>query len=166
MNYEDILNKAEQKEIDARDYYAFLAEKSVNPYSSDSLRFLASEEEKHRGYIREFIDATAEKRKHISIEESGDAGDIIDGHVRHVEEIRETIFPHTDEPTLVQKALDMEKSSFEMYKNAEAVTDEENVKRLFTILKNSEIKHIELVSKLLEKVVRLHEEFPETRPDL
>jgi rubrerythrin len=166
MIYEDILKEAEQKEIDARDYYRFLAEKSVNQYSTETLTFLAGEEEQHRAYIREFLDAAPEARMTIKVKETEGIEEAIRERVQHLEKIRENIFPHTDEPTIVQKALDMEKNSFEMYKNAEAATEEESAKRLFSILMRAEEKHIALVSALLKKVVWLHEEFPETRPDL
>ena len=166
MKYEDILRKAEKKEIEARDYYQFLGGKSVNAFCTDTLTFLAGEEEKHREHVRKFLNATPEERKRILVKESDGIGEIVQKRVDKLKEIREDLFPHTDEPTIVQKALDMEKSSFEMYKNAEALTDEENVKKLFGILKRAEEKHIELVGRLLEKVVWLHEEFPETRPNL
>jgi rubrerythrin len=166
MNYEDILKEAEKKEIDARDYYRFLAERSINQYATETLRFLAAEEETHREYIREFLDALPEDRKRIPVRDTKDLDATVKKRTARLQEIRESIFPHTDEPTIVQKALDMEKNSFEMYRHAEEVADEENAKRLFAVLKRAEEKHIVLVGELLEKVIRLHEEFPETRPDL
>jgi len=166
MNYEDILRKAEKKEIEARDYYRFLAERCINRDAAETLRFLAAEEETHRGYIREFLEATPERRKVIPVKEADDIEEIMQKRADKLKEIREDIFPHTDEPTIVQKALDMEKDSFEMYKEGQALADEENVKRLFAILNRAEERHIKLVGALLEKVIWLHEEFPETRPDL
>ena len=166
MNYLNILKKAEKKEIKARDYYKFLAERSIDKNSTETLIFLSGEEEKHRKKIRQFIDSTAGERKKISVRESPDVERIWKKHMDALDKIRDDIFLHTDEPTIVQKAVDIEKNSLEMYKKAQASTEEKNLKKLFGLLSKAEERHLELVMKLLKKVVWLYEEFPETRPNL
>ena len=72
MNYEEVLKKAEGKEIEARDYYTSLAKMCVNDYSKQTLLFLADQEEKHRQLIKNFIDTDEAERKSIVLPEAED----------------------------------------------------------------------------------------------
>jgi len=166
MDCEDILKKAVQKEIDARDYYASLAQKSINKHSAETLEFLAGQEEKHRSIIQAFLDAAPEERKSVSLAEASLAPNVLQKYTDAIAEIRENVFSHTDETTIMQKAIDFEKSSLDMYTEAAAATQEESAKNLFTALAGAEEEHLALVTALHNKLLALHEEFPETRPDL
>jgi len=166
MNYEEVLKKAEKKETEARDYYSSLAQKCVNNNSTQTLLFLADQEDKHRRLIRSFIDTTEEERKNIPLGQPENVEDVWRAHVSSLEQIRDNIFPHTDEVTIVQKAADIEKNSLDMYSEARDGASEEHIKRLFGYLAKQEERHLYYVNELLKKVVWLHEEFPETRPEL
>ena len=160
MNYEEVLKKAEGKEIEARDYYTSLAKMCVNDYSKQTLLFLADQEEKHRQLIKNFIDTDEAERKSIVLPEAEDVEEVWQAHASSLEQIRDNIFPHTDEVTIAQKIVDIEKNSLDMYSEARDAASEEHIRRLFGYLAKQEERHLQYANGLLKKVVQLHEEFP------
>ena len=166
MEYIDILKKAMDKEIESRDIYVRLVKSSLDTHSQKALEQLASEEQKHFDIIKAFSEAVPEKRKHISIDDSKEAEKVWKEYRKKTEKIRSKIFPYSDELTILEDAIEMEKEAMDFYtREKESVKDPE-LKRLLHSLAQAEQRHFDYVSELFEKASPFYEEFPETRPQL
>ncbi len=166
MEYLDILKNAMEKEIEARDLYKRLAKGNIDLDSKKALELLASEEEKHYSTIKSFSEALPEERKHINIKESDEVEKIWKDYHKKLEKIRDKIFPYSDELTVLQDAIEMEKEARDFYTREKESVADPDLKQLFESLAKAEQKHLDYVSKLFEKASVYYEEFPETRPQL
>ena len=172
MDYQEMLERAMEMEALSRDYYEWLAARSVNTHAAGTLRQLAAEEREHLRLLQELstspLEAWARPGERLAAWEVGEESvDLVwRRYTAALDDVRESILTHTDELTTLEKAKELELQSEQLYREPASRTKEAAVRRLFEWLARAEHRHYDYVSKLLSVSLAMHEEFPEARPDL
>jgi len=143
----DIFEFAIEKEKYAESFYKELAEKTDNQGLKHILNLLASEENKHRLIVEDLRNKTPLVPKSDLI---GNAKDIF----KKMKDGKEKIDLNVNHIQLYEKALEFEKKSFEFYTEKAGEIKDEQRKNILLILANEEKKHILLIEKIIQFLIR------------
>jgi len=155
MSFDELLVIAAKSEVNAREVYEYLANRSDNFVVTDRFEFLASEEQKHEDFIRDLY----KKRN------SGNDLDVK----------KDTPVPmpfikyddQTDESEIISQAMEAEIASRDFYQDmadkAQNIEDEGDPEKLLRYLSGMEQNHYEILKSERERMLEF-EEFDEYHP--
>jgi len=165
MTVSNIIDEALEMERLSRDYYRRLSRGSLEGYAGEALKHLAEEEQKHIDILNNYRDSLG-AAKTVALPHAAEYAETWQKFTQALEDVREAVRPHSEEVTVIQKGIDLEKRAYDLYQEAEKQADTENGKAVFAFLAAQEDRHRQYLEKLLDKVLRLTEEPPEARPKL
>ncbi len=149
VTLKELIEKAITREIEAFDFYTKLEGKVQDPVAKDALKFLASEEKKHREFLESYRD-----------------GAISSAGLRMTEVIDYNIAQHMDRPDIKKDvntqdvylvAAHRELNSYNFYKGLSEIQPAGEVKDMLLKMANEELKHKEKVEYLYSNTA-----FPQT----
>ena len=153
--FDELLRAAAKAELNAREVYEYISNKSSNFVMKDRFDFLAKEEQKHEEFIRDLYERWSEEELEVP-----DETPVPIPYIRFDDE--------TDESELIEQAMDAEIASREFYRNlakrAEESGDEEPV-ALLNYLGDMEQNHYDILKSELERIKEF-EEFDEYYPSM
>ena len=161
----DIIEQAIELERQSRDYYRQLGQKSVSRYAGPALEQLAREEQRHMDILQEYRKITA-LGETMALPDSSEYASLWETFTAALEDISREIGLHTDELTVVQRAISMEEQGLALYRQAQRDTLRQTGQALFAFLAEQEVYHRDYLTKLLERLMILYQEPPEARPQL
>lgn len=161
----DIVERAIELERLSRDYYRELGQKSISQYAGPALQQLAREEQRHMDILRDYRKILAQGGP-IPLPDSSEYASIWEGFTTALEQMSQAMGPHTDEITVIQRAISMEEQGLALYRQAHRDAHQQAGKGLFAFLAEQEVYHRDYLAKLLECLMILYREPPETRPQL
>lgn len=165
MGSNDVIDGAIAMEERARDYYRELGSRAVSQYAGPALSRLADEEQKHVEVLEEYR-AALEKEGGVALPDAQEHESTWKGFTTALDEIRDVIQPHTDEITVVQKAVSLEEKGLAFYEKARDCSTDDLGRKVFTFMAGEEVRHRDYLRSLLERLMVLYEQPPETRPQL
>ena len=165
MGDADIIQKAIEAEQYNLQFYRELTQKAIAKYAGEALERLASEEQKHVEILTSYR-TSLQKQGDVNLPGAGDFSSIWDNYNAAIDETRQVLQPHTDELTVIQKGIDLEKKGIELYRQAVENASDEVGRKVFGFLHSQEVIHRKYLEKLLERLKALYEEPPESRPKL
>ncbi len=162
--YCDALEFAIDLEQKGQKMYLSAIQKAKDPHTKDTLQFLADEEVSHIEKIEKFNQALLGKgdfdvQKECQTDLPQRTKEYIDKVTR--EKGEKVTFESTD-IEVYNLALDMEKSSYDLYKDAFEKNSDENLKKFFNFLMQEEQIHYDLLAaskKYLQDPSYYFEEF-------
>ena len=114
MPIPNIIEEAIRAEKASRDFYRDLTKKSIVKYTGKALDHIADEENKHVIILEEY-QRSLKKGGGTEIPEADLYAETWSGFMQSLEGTWESIQPHTDEITVVQKAIDLEKKGITIF---------------------------------------------------
>ena len=102
----------------------------------------------------------------MALPDSSEYASIWEAFTAALEQITRRIEPHTDEITVIQRAISIEEQGLVLYRQAQRDTRQQMGKAVFALLAEQEVYHRDYLTKLLERLMILYQEPPETRPQL
>ena len=165
MTIRNIVEEGIRAEKFSRDFYRGLMNKSIAKYTGKALARIAEEENKHVLILEEYH-RSLQKGGVTDIPEAGQHAGVWEGFMKALDEIRESIHPHTDEITVVHKAIDLEKKGIKLYTEGMESSENKTGKEFFSFMVQQETTHKYYFEKLLKRLLVLYEEPPEARPQL
>ncbi|MEF8832665.1 MAG: ferritin family protein [Candidatus Thermoplasmatota archaeon] len=139
LNFEEMLKGAVKAEINAKEVYEHMAGRVNNFVMSERFEFLAGEEKKHEGFLRNIYKNTQNKKEIELPEETP----VPLPYIRYGDDI--------DESEIIEQAMDAELASKEFYqKMANKAKDtglERNPKKLLEYLAGMEQNHYEILKE-------------------
>lgn len=164
MQYHDALKSAIDFEKKGEEFYLAAIQKTIDPFTRNTLQFLANEELHHIEKIEKFSQSLlAETDFDLEKETESDLPQRAKEYVgRVLQEKGEKISPQSSDIEIYDLALDIENSGYSMYKNAFESNSDDNLKKFFQFLMREEKIHYELLSaskKYLEDPSYYFEEF-------
>lgn len=164
LEFCDALKFAIDFERKGRGFYLDAIQKAEDPLAKKTLKFLADEEVHHIEKIEKFNQALLgkgdfdiEKECHSDLPQR--TKEYID---KATQDKEEKVSPQTTDIEVYDLALDMEKSSYDIYKDAFEKNSDEKLKRFFQFLMQEEQIHYDLLAaskKYLEDPSYYFEEF-------
>ncbi|MFH0963437.1 MAG: ferritin family protein [Planctomycetota bacterium] len=161
----DLIQRAIDLERLSRDYYRQISRGPVARYAKEALEQLSREEQGHMEILAEYS-RNAPKGVRVALPDASELAGVWKRFGAALESVRQAIQPHTDETTVVQRALDLEIQSLALYEDARKKTKSEAGRIVFSYLCDQESKHRAYLDRLLRKLLVLYEEPPEARPQL
>ena len=165
MPIPNIIEEAIRAEKASRDFYRDLTKKSIVKYTGKALDHIADEENKHVIILEEY-QRSLKKGGGTEIPEADLYAETWSGFMQSLEGTWESIQPHTDEITVVQKAIDLEKKGIKLYTEGREASENSTGKNFFDFMVQQETTHRDYFEKLLKRLLVLNEEPPEARPQL
>ncbi|NQU44596.1 ferritin family protein [bacterium] len=165
MATRDLVDKAIEMEKMARDYYREAGRKSIQQYVGPALKHMAREEQNHMELLMDYRETMGTDRQ-VKLPPAGEYDDTWRRFTDALEEVRDGILPHTDEVTVVQRAIGLEEQGLVLYSEAMKQSDSETGRKIFAFLTDQENRHRAYLEDLLGRLLVLTEEPPETRPQL
>ncbi|MEF8874222.1 MAG: ferritin family protein [Candidatus Thermoplasmatota archaeon] len=157
LSFEEMLEGAVKAEINAREVYEHMAGRVDNFVMTERFEFLAGEEEKHEGFLRNIYEDLGSKGEIDPNEESP----VPLPYIRYSEDM--------DESEIIEQAMDAEIASRDFYskmtEKADDVGLEKNPKKLLTYLAGMEQNHYEILKKESERM-KDFEEFDQYFPGM
>jgi rubrerythrin len=165
MSIRNIIEEGIRAEKLSRDFYRGLMNKSIVEYTGKALARIAEEENRHVLILEEY-QRSLQKGGVTDIPEAGQHADVWAGFMKALDGIWEAIHPHTDEITVVQKAIALEIKGIELYTKGMESSENRTGKEFFSFMVKQETTHRDYFEKLLKRLLVLYEEPPEARPQL
>ncbi len=157
LSFEEMLKGAVKAEINAKEVYEHMAGRVDNFVMTERFEFLAGEEEKHEGFLRDIYEKVV-SRKEIDLE---DQTPVPLPYIDYGENM--------DESEIIEQAMDAEIASRDFYKKmAERADDEglqKNPKKLLIYLAGMEQNHYEILKEELDRMKEF-EEFDQYFPGM
>ncbi|MCX7599481.1 MAG: ferritin family protein [Armatimonadetes bacterium] len=156
MNAQELLRQAIQMEIDGREYYLGVAQRTNNPLARHTFETLACEEDRHRSYFEAYYAAAAAGKGWPTMDEVG--VDLPDRIQR-----AETVFSTAAKEASVapaegnlaeayQHALEMERRTIEFYQGLQEAMEDRPVREFLKFIVDQERQHLELLSRSLDVI--------------
>ncbi|MBN2422239.1 ferritin family protein [Candidatus Woesearchaeota archaeon] len=143
MDLKNTLKEALAFEQKGHDIYKATAKKTSNSVVKATFNYLAEEELKHKDAIKGYI----EKEK-IDISNSGNKKEDTEKFfTTTVNEFKEKTRLSSDDLKAHETALELEKSSYNFYKELHKKSDTQELKKFFKFLMEQENTHYELIQK-------------------
>jgi len=157
LSFEEMLKGAVKAEINAKEVYEHMANRVDSFIVADRFEFLAGEEGKHEGFLRDlYKNVTSEKDIELPEETP-----VPLPYIRYGDDM--------DESEIIKQAMDAEVASKEFYlKMADKADDdglEKNPKKLLKYLAGMEQNHYEILKEEKERMSEF-EEFDEYHPGM
>lgn len=145
--YCDVLNFAIELEKKGEKLYRDLAEKVINDISIKTLNFLADEERHHIEKIEKFNQAlTGEGKFEVETECRSTFSNRLSSFLKDFTEKKAKEVKMSDSDIDVYGvALEVERASYDLYKDAYNKSENENLKKFFKFLMGEEEKHYALL---------------------
>lgn len=157
LNFEEMLEGAVKAEINAREVYEHMAERVDNFVMTERFEFLAGEEEKHEGFLRDIYEDVVSKGEIDPNKETS----VPLPYIKYGEDI--------DESEIIEQAMEAEMASRNFYRKmaeeAEDVGLEKNPKKLLSYLAGMEQNHYEILKEEAERMKEF-EEFDQYHPGM
>lgn len=144
---EDLLLAAMKSEIESNDVYTKMAEQVKNGLLKDKLKFLASEEQKHKTFIEHLFKAKFPKKK-ILIPKTTPVP------------LPPLVIPDEDTSisTLLKSAMQAEKSAYEFYQElSKQFTKDEKIRNTLSYFADMELQHYKILEIEKESMDRFEE---------
>lgn len=144
---EDLLLAAMKSEIESSDIYTKMAEQVKNGLLKDKLKFLASEEQKHKAFVEQLYKVKFPK-KTIHIPESSPVP------------LPPLVIPDEDASigTLLKSAMQAEKSAQEFYQElSKQFAKEEKIRNTLSYFADMELQHYKILEIEKESMDRFEE---------
>ncbi|MGM0511055.1 MAG: ferritin-like domain-containing protein [Thermoplasmatota archaeon] len=155
IGFDELLGVAVKSEINSREAYEYLRDRSKNFVTSDRFDFLADEEQKHEEFIRNFYEKEFEGKEMELPEETPVPMPFID------------FGDEMDEEKIIGQAMEAEIASRDFYKavgkKAEDESKEDNVVNTLYYLSDMEQNHHDILESELSRY-REFSEFDEYYP--
>lgn len=151
--FEELLKAAAKAEVNAREVYEYISNKSGNFVMKDRFNFLANEEQKHEEFIRDLY----EKRNNEDLE-IPDETPVPIPFISFGED--------TDESELIEQAMEAEVASRDFYRDIAKKADTKENKEavnLLNYLADMEQNHYDILKSELDRIKEF-EEFDEYYP--
>lgn len=144
MDLKEAMAKALEMEKTGREFYLSVAEKSENPMVKEVFAYAAAQEKFHEDEIQKFIDSS-------EVELGGDKSVDIKKFFGHeIESFTEHMTAAAEDVEAYEKAMELEKTAFNFYKEEHDTTDDDEVKQFMVFLMDQENGHYELFRNGLE----------------
>ncbi|MFP4000867.1 MAG: ferritin family protein [Candidatus Natronoplasma sp.] len=157
LSFEEMLKGAVKAEINAREVYEHMAGRVNNFVMSERFEFLAGEEKKHEGFLRNIYEKTG-KEDDIEIPEETA---VPLPYIRYGDDVEES--------EIIEQAMDAEIASRDFYqmmaKKAENAGLQKNPKKLLEYLAGMEQNHYEILKEEFSMMSEF-EEFDEYYPGM
>ncbi|MFW5945736.1 MAG: ferritin family protein [Candidatus Natronoplasma sp.] len=157
VSFEEMLKGAVKAEINAREVYEHMAGRVDNFVMTERFEFLAGEEKKHEGFLRNIYESL-ESRGNLEVPEKTP---VPLPYIRYGDDIHES--------EIIEQAMDAEIASRDFYrKMAEKAEDAElqkNPKKLLNYLAGMEQNHYEILKEEF-KMMSEFEEFDQYYPGM
>jgi rubrerythrin len=162
----DILRQAAENEIDTRRFYLEAADRTDDARGEEMYRFLAEEEALHLRIVRMQIDALSAGRGWAPSPEvqPGPLAELETLFRTPREKLREGIRPEDQALDALIIALEMEDSSFKVYRQAAAETGDPVGQKVLGYLARAELTHFDLVMQNYESL--LYQQYWRGLPDV
>ena len=141
----EIILSGLKSEIDARDLYNTIADNVKNAILKDRLRFLASEEEKHRVFFVNLYKGEFNGEEPQVPEETPVPLPII---------VFDENSPLTE---IISQAMEAEKASAEFYEQFSGITDSETLKKTLKMFANMEMGHYRILEEEKKNLERFED---------
>lgn len=144
---EDLLLAAMKSEIESNDVYTKMAEQVKNGLLKDKLKFLASEEQKHKTFIEHLFKAKFPKKK-ILIPKTTPVP------------LPPLVIPDEDTSisALLKSAMQAEKSAYEFYQElSKQFTKDEKIRNTLSYFADMELQHYKILEIEKESMDRFEE---------
>lgn len=155
FDFDELLTIAAKSEVNAREVYEYLSNRSDNFVVTDRFEFLAGEEQKHEDFIRSLY----QKRN------SGQKLDIKEDTPVPIPFIKYD--DQTDESEIISQAMEAEIASRDFYQDmadkAQSLKGEGDPEKLLRYLSGMEQNHYEILKSERERMLEF-EEFDEYYP--
>ncbi len=157
ISFEEMVKGAVKAEINAREVYEHMAGRVDNFVMVERFEFLAGEEEKHEGFLRDIYESLVSKKEIDPDQETP----VPLPYIRYGKDV--------DESEIIEQAMDAEIASRDFYKKmaekAENVGLEKNPKKLLIYLAGMEQNHYQILKNEFERMSEF-EEFDEYHPGM
>lgn len=157
VSFEDMLKSAVMAEINAKEVYEHMADRVDSFVMSERFEFLAGEEKKHEGFIREIYQGVVSKKEM----ELPDETPVPMPFINYGDDI--------DESEIIEQAMEAEIASRDFYqemaKKADNIGVQKNPKKLLEYLAGMEQNHYNILKEELEATEEF-EEFDEYHPGM
>lgn len=145
MKFEDAMKKALDFEQKGYDIYTDVSKTSFNPIVKKTFVFLAGEEQKHINDIKAYLE---KENTNLDLKEAK-TEDVKEFFNMAVEDYKEGIEFLQSDIEAYGKAMDLEKSAYDYYKQQHAQAQDEQTKKFLRFLMEQENAHYMLLEKML-----------------
>lgn len=154
IGFDELFGAAVKSEINSREVYEYLADRSTNFVMSDRFKFLADEEQKHEEFIRNLHDDIFEEEMELP-----DKTPVPLPFIKFGDDVEES--------KIIEQAMDAEIASRDFYDElAEKAAEEERddrIVRTLNYLSEMEQNHYDILDSELERIKEF-EEFDQYYP--
>ena len=147
MELKEELKKAIDFEKEGRDVYRDVARTTNNPLVKKAFEFLAAEEERHIKKIKKYVE-----NEELPKPEGASKEDVKEFFKMTVDEYKEGIEFTADDKSAYEKAMEIEKDSYNYYKEQLAKAQDEQLKDFFRFMMEQESSHYLMLEKTLRFV--------------
>ncbi|MBN2881204.1 ferritin family protein [Candidatus Woesearchaeota archaeon] len=145
MDFKELMNKAYEFEKTGFEIYSSAANKTQNPIVKSIFEYLANQEEKHASEIKAYVDRNQIELLGDSVQKTQEF------FTTTVKEFKDSVHAISDDDSKAyEKALELEQSSYDFYKERLAETNEEEMKKFLQFLMDQENAHYDLIQKSYE----------------
>lgn len=151
MNFNEALKLAIKGEIEGRELYKTISEKTEDKKAKEIFLFLSNEEDKHFQTLRQVAfewSKNKEKFKMIDFEKELKKSSL--NSPIFSDEFKKNIKNKHFEISALSIGIKLEKDSFELYEKLSKEVEDENLKTLFITLSKWEMSHYDLLNKELK----------------
>ncbi|MFW6014367.1 MAG: ferritin family protein [Candidatus Nanoarchaeia archaeon] len=147
MELREELQKAIEFEKEGRNVYMEVAKTTFNPLVKKAFEFLAAEEERHIKQIQNYVE-----NEKLPEPEGASKEDIKEFFKVTVDEFKEGIEFSADDKSAYEKAMELEKDSYNHYKEQLTKAEDEKLNDFFRFLMEQESSHYLMLEKTLKFV--------------
>lgn len=145
MELKEAMQEALEFEKKGKDIYEDVAEKTFNPMVKKTFQYLAREEENHIAEILKYIESQELDREF----KGACMKDVQKFFNMTIDEYKEGIEFSRDDEKAYQKALDLEESSYDYYKDQREKAQDQRLREFFTFVMEQERAHYLMLEKTL-----------------
>ena len=147
MELKEELAKAIEFEKEGKNVYTEVAGTTFNPMVKKAFEFLAAEEERHIKQIQNYVE-----NEELPKPEGASKKDVKEFFKMTVDEYKEGVEFSADDKSAYEKAMELEKDSYNYYKEQLAKAEDERLKDFFSFLMEQESAHYLMLEKTLNFV--------------
>ena len=148
-----VLKQALDSEKKIYDFYIKVSEQAKSTVVSTVLYSLASDEKSHENMINECYEALENGQGWPSMEAKCKCEHEDERLAKIAREVSKEVDLDSGYLKVYETALEMEKASYDYYKNQEEIAQDDNVRNFFIFLSTIEATHIKMLKFMVEGII-------------